>query len=247
MQVVACISCRKQKEIVELEETAPFEFRHSLDLDDLRNSGLRNASVVLYHINAFTPDVMFALSDFKRANPSVPIIVTTDSAHANMVLWALRSRIWDFIIVPEEVDHLRSQLTILATNRPLKDSGERPVLFADTRLDEKMTKLAQKSKTEPAIRFISLHYVKKIMICDLARLCGMSEEHFSRVFKTEQGCTVRDYIKLYRLEAAKQLLQDTSLTVEKIAFDCGYSSLALFNRVFKAYTGNSPSQYRNSR
>jgi AraC-like DNA-binding protein len=42
----------------------------------------------------------------------------------------------------------------------------------------------------------------------------------------------------------QELLQETDDPITDIAYNCGFASLKTFNRLFKLYTGVSPSDYR---
>jgi AraC-like DNA-binding protein len=56
--------------------------------------------------------------------------------------------------------------------------------------------------------------------------------------------TFTDYLARLRIEKAKTLLLDRNRRISEIAYDVGFQSLTHFNRVFKAITGQSPSDYR---
>ncbi len=73
----------------------------------------------------------------------------------------------------------------------------------------------------------------------------------SYIINTELQQNFYDFINLYRIEEVKKRLHDKeydNLTIIAIAIDCGFNSKATFNRLFKLYTGMTPSHYkRNSK
>lgn len=81
-------------------------------------------------------------------------------------------------------------------------------------------------------------------LVELARQVGVScntlEHHFRQVF----GTTVFGYLRDRRLEQARQLLTDTTLTVAAIASTVGYANAAKFAHAFKRKYGITPSQCR---
>lgn len=82
-----------------------------------------------------------------------------------------------------------------------------------------------------------------------ANLSGKTNYSYSRMiqlFKKYMGCTVIQYISKRRIEQAKQLLHDTDQKVIEIAASVGYDNISNFNRVFKRFTGQSPTDYRKS-
>ena len=78
----------------------------------------------------------------------------------------------------------------------------------------------------------------------LAALSGVSEAHFSRSFKAAFGIPPHRYLLSRRIERAKALLRDTSVSITEIAFQTGWDSLGTFGRVFRDITGENPSELR---
>jgi AraC-like DNA-binding protein len=84
-------------------------------------------------------------------------------------------------------------------------------------------------------------------VTKLAEQFGLSESAIRRRFKPESGGTaLHEYVVLGRLGQAKNLLEDTNLSLARIAEVCGYSSEAFFSRQFKQHTGMSPGAYRST-
>lgn len=86
-----------------------------------------------------------------------------------------------------------------------------------------------------------------IKISDLAEALGVPTHHLSELINSSFQSNFFDFINTYRIEAAQNLLKDPSKTDWKIlaiAFETGFNNKATFNRVFKKYTGHTPSAYR---
>jgi AraC-like DNA-binding protein len=64
------------------------------------------------------------------------------------------------------------------------------------------------------------------------------------MFKKATGMTFTDYLGRVRVEKAKNLLLNPHLRVSEIAYAVGFQSLTHFNRVFRALTGQSPTDFR---
>ena len=73
---------------------------------------------------------------------------------------------------------------------------------------------------------------------------GFSRTYFCRYFHRELGESFSDYLKRKRIEKAKQLLQQTNMKINEIAFRSGFSSPKYFSAVFKEREGIQPSEYR---
>ncbi|MDF2958490.1 MAG: transcriptional regulator, AraC family [Paenibacillus sp.] len=82
-------------------------------------------------------------------------------------------------------------------------------------------------------------------LIECSEMVGMSPSYLSRMFKKEIGVAFIEYVMEYKVEKAKQSLQDTDLSVTEIAEIVGYSERNL-NRAFQRYVGMSPKQYRLS-
>ena len=78
----------------------------------------------------------------------------------------------------------------------------------------------------------------------LAALVGMSPDRFCKRFRAATGCPPHRWQMLQRIERAKQLLGDRTLTLTDIAYACGYASSAHFSTSFGRATGSTPSEYR---
>lgn len=79
---------------------------------------------------------------------------------------------------------------------------------------------------------------------DLARETGCSESTVSKVVNAAFGCSLPKMLNEFRVEDAKLLLHDPAISIQVVASEAGFNSLASFNRVFRDMTGETPSAYR---
>ncbi len=77
-----------------------------------------------------------------------------------------------------------------------------------------------------------------------ANKCCYSPKYFGELVKTETGHTAKDFISDRMLSAAKQLLNDESLSIKAVSQQLGFEYPQHFVRFFKAKTGQTPSDYR---
>lgn len=96
------------------------------------------------------------------------------------------------------------------------------------------------------LEYIDAHLDRKIELEALAKLLGMSQFHFSRLFKQSLGTSPYRYAIQQRVERAKQLLKHSDLTIIEIALDCGFSSHGHLSRQFRQVTGMTPKAFRKS-
>lgn len=81
----------------------------------------------------------------------------------------------------------------------------------------------------------------------LAASCGISVSSFQHLYTELFGISFRADLIGLRIEYAKDLIQNTNLTMEKIAEMCGYNSEVHFYRQFKKYTGMTPAACRRNK
>jgi AraC-like DNA-binding protein/mannose-6-phosphate isomerase-like protein (cupin superfamily) len=72
----------------------------------------------------------------------------------------------------------------------------------------------------------------------------LSKFYFSRFFREQTGHTFYSYLSRVRINLAERYLLETNETILQIAHMSGFNSFTTFNRIFKKYTGVSPSVYR---
>ena len=83
-----------------------------------------------------------------------------------------------------------------------------------------------------------------VPMADLARACNLSPGHFTRAFKQTTGHPPHRWLMERRIEKAKQLLTDTTLSLAEIAIACGFADQSHFTRVFSRTTHTSPGAWR---
>ena len=95
-----------------------------------------------------------------------------------------------------------------------------------------------------AIAYIRTHLSERLSVEELAASTGYSPSYFSHLFTQDTGMSPYQFVVRSRVEHAQQLLMTTRLTVQEIAFQCGFNSAANFCYTFRRMTGVSPHAYR---
>ena len=80
----------------------------------------------------------------------------------------------------------------------------------------------------------------------LSELMGYSKTHFMTIFKQHTGTSCTEFIIQARLHAACEELRNSVKPVLEIATNVGFNNLSNFNRQFKYYYDQTPSQYRKT-
>lgn len=94
--------------------------------------------------------------------------------------------------------------------------------------------------------YIQAHLDQEIKLADLANVAGISQFHFSRLFKQSMGISPHQYLLQQRVERAKQLLKSSKLAIAEIALQCGFNSQSHLGKSFRKATGMTPNDYRKN-
>jgi AraC-like DNA-binding protein len=87
-----------------------------------------------------------------------------------------------------------------------------------------------------------------LTIHDLSQKTGIPRHHITEVLNEKYGRNFFTFVNEYRVREVISRINDPKYqryTILAIAFDAGFNSKSTFNTIFKAYTGNTPSEYRN--
>ena len=99
-------------------------------------------------------------------------------------------------------------------------------------------------RTEKITRYIECHLTDRITLDDIASYAGMNRTYFCLFFKKHFGMSLIDFINGKRVEVACQLLRQPDIPVSEVSRRCGFTSVTYFNRVFRKFTGMSPTGFR---
>lgn len=101
------------------------------------------------------------------------------------------------------------------------------------------------SRFEAVLRYIDEHLSEEIRLSDLSQLVFLNPNYFIRCFKNRIGMSPMEYILMTRVNRAKHYLQTSAIPIKDISTKCGFSTVYYFDRIFKRYTGITPTTYRN--
>ena len=85
---------------------------------------------------------------------------------------------------------------------------------------------------------------ERINIQELADELAISHTHLLRLFREEHNCTIQEYMREKRAEIARQMIQETDLSLKEIAAKTGMPDLQYFNKVIRSTTGLAPRALR---
>ncbi|MEN9502871.1 MAG: hypothetical protein RI964_2156 [Pseudomonadota bacterium] len=188
------------------------------------------------------PDVISlqTLSIIHQQFFEIPLIMITQYHSEALAIWALRSRINDYLISPIQPTELIKSIT-------RNNQNHRTLYHASLTINipnELSFQQNYRQRTALATSYIDMHYNQQITEAIVAKLCNMSISNFSRIFKHEQQKTFREYIINYRIQKACDLLKHTNANISNIAFQTGFNDVSYFSKLFKQIIGKTPTAFQ---
>ena len=95
-----------------------------------------------------------------------------------------------------------------------------------------------------AVSYIAQHYHERLTLPLIARTVGLSEAHFSRLFKQCTGLSFREHLCRVRVEESKHLLRSTAFPLSDIAVTVGFPDQSYYCKVFRKMVGVTPGKFR---
>ena len=99
--------------------------------------------------------------------------------------------------------------------------------------------------TENIKNYIEENILYPFSMAELVSSFHYNEKYLGRMFKKEEGISVKEYANKKKLERAAMLLKETKFPVTEISCSCGFNNVTYFNRMFKKKFGMSPKEYRS--
>ncbi|MCQ4347563.1 helix-turn-helix domain-containing protein [Pseudomonas stutzeri] len=193
------------------------------------------------------------LLEVKRRLPSVPITMLTMQHSEELAVWAFRSGVWEYLVVPlSSAERLR----YLKSLRELHDLRQRPSGSNHRQRPARVEQLPEcvrlnrgQHAQQPlyaALAHIDGHFRERIEEREMAELCGMSVVRFSRLFKQSCGIGFQEYVVRKRMQAAEELLINSNIPISSVAYMVGFKDPSYFARAFRQHFGHSPSTCRQA-
>jgi transcriptional regulator GlxA family with amidase domain len=122
----------------------------------------------------------------------------------------------------------------------LKRPGSQPQISVHLAAQIAASPPIQKAQT-----WVRDHPTHDLSVVQLARIAGMSGRNFSRVFHEESGMTPGDFVEWTRVESARALLEDTELSMQRVARASGFNGSEAMRRAFLRRLRLTPVEFRN--
>ena len=160
---------------------------------------------------------------------------------------AIQLGVFDYLEKPYDDEELIE--TIRKLIRKIDEETPSAVIENPTPAEDilKLPDNIQNHTVRSAIHFIEKHYRENIGLQDVAKHTRTSENHLSAIFKEESGMNFLTYLNAVRINHAAHLMKETNMNIAEISRDSGFQTPSYFARMFRRFTGKTPSEFRDDK
>ncbi len=174
----------------------------------------------------------------------IPVILLTARATKEDKLEGLKTGADDYLAKPFDLEELSVRMENLIEQRKgLKERFHKEALFGI----DKITSHPAENEFMEKITHIINQNIENVdySIDDFAKDLGISRSNLFTKIKNWTDLTPNEFIQLYRLKKAAELLKDKSFNVTEVAFTVGYKNVSHFIQSFKKQFGKTPKEFVN--
>ncbi len=152
-------------------------------------------------------------------------------------------------IVGEKLENLENEsdfeqlLSILSILNELSNSKDFKVLNAEGFSFK--TDIEDNDRINIVFNHVRNNFKEEITLSEISDKAGMTVPSFCRYFKKITNKTFIQFVNEYRLVHASKLLAEQPMSITDVCFESGFNNFSHFNKSFKAFTGQNPSEFRN--
>ena len=202
----------------------------------IQHLNIVNPSLILSDINMPLMSGTELLKEVRSipAYESIPFLLLTGSVSEETEIVGLKSGA-DFVLQkPIEVNFLKSQINQIL-NRQNKVLDKAKEKFVHGLLPQQILDDDRKLMQEIENYILEQLDNPKLLSEDIANAIGVGEKTLRNKVKSITGFTIKEYLKNFRLEKAKLLLEQDYGTKGEVAMAVGFSSLSYFSKSYKKY------------
>lgn len=93
-------------------------------------------------------------------------------------------------------------------------------------------------------QYMEEHYMEKISLEEISEMLDVTKYYLIRIYKDVNKITPYEYLTLYRINKAKDMIRTTSESIENVSAQCGFLNANTFIRAFKKCVGMTPTSYK---
>ncbi|WP_114748051.1 ATP-binding protein [Pleomorphovibrio marinus] len=172
----------------------------------------------------------------------IPVILLTARADSDSKITGLETGADAYLTKPFEMKELKVRIHHLIEGRK--------------KLRERFSRSLKLDPSEIAVNSIDEKFLDKTMaileanlmnsefdVAVFSREVGMSRTNLHRKLKALTDCSATEFIRIYKLKKAKNLLEQNSGNISEVAYSVGFNSISYFNKCFKRQYGTTPTDF----
>lgn len=105
---------------------------------------------------------------------------------------------------------------------------------------------AEQERLSEILKYMEYHICEHLHVSDICNTFSISRSALQSLFHKQLHCGVIDHFNKMKIQRAKDIIRDGTMTMTELAYFLSYGSLAYFSRQFRISTGMSPSAYASS-
>lgn len=185
-----------------------------------------------------------AAEQIRAKDPDCCIIFLTAYDDFNYAKKAITIRALDYLLKPYQEEELFSVIEAAIHQIESRNKQKPEIQTAVLPVMESLGNMRVYTVVELIETYIRENYMQDISMQQVARAMNYSEVYFCKLFKQYFDKNFTAYLTEVRMEQAKQLLQEATANVKQVGISVGYADSNYFAKVFRRYTGSSPTEYR---
>ena len=179
-------------------------------------------------------DGMELMERISHAQLNTQVVVVSGFSNFEYVQKAIREGAFDYLLKPIEVEKGRDLLNRLQVFLMTMDSPD----------EKERLPVIEHEQFQALVNYIQKNFAQNLSLGTLAEQFGLNPSFCSQLFKRYFSSSFSSFLKDLRLERARILLNNETLSVQEVAGKCGFSDYYYFNKVFKKQFGITPAKFR---
>ncbi len=206
-------------------------------------------------------DGLAMIAAIRSERPDMEVTLLTGYRNFEYAQRAIKLGVTRFLLKPSKMEEIEEAIQAMTENLRGRGNtghtiidriwnmeiGEEKYLYETFLKNVEAGKLSEANRyvIREALLFMLHHSNTKLSLSDVAEGCYVSTWHLSKLLNQSTGRGFFEILNIIRLEKSKDLLTQTDHQVQEISEMIGFQDIAHFSRIFKSFTGMSPTEYRH--
>ncbi len=206
-------------------------------------------------IKALEPDIV--ITDIRlpaqsglemlAACPVNHAIILTGHTDFSYMKQAIRLGVFDYLLKPVDDEELEETLALLVKKIQEEESDVEQLRKRAGTHNEliPLPRNVGNHVIDATITYIGANYANPVGLQEAASYLELSESHLSRLFKEVTGLNFLQYLNAWRINKSVALMANPTKNIAEVALACGFPTPGYFAKIFKRFTGKTPTQFRD--